>query len=259
MNTSGFGNYGSAVNPGSPWQDTGYGGNGFDPGESTHGFHDARDPWADTTLGDAPTNEMLRVANAFLNGSFPGGPQEATAGPDTPGSKMVNGLVPASAMERSTAAGSAPPGVTPAPPGAAGGDGGPSSGLGGVLGPDDPCTWRPGCGRKARTGDVVPNKDGKRVFALKGHRVTRKGLRCTGPLTKAEAEIVAQAAKQSRHAGARVLAKMAGSPDVVVPAHSVDRGRAVMLWARRVIGRPVGMRQLRAAGVLERIGKGTAA
>lgn len=101
-------------------------------------------------------------------------------------------------------------------------------------------------GEKPKTGDVVPSRDGKRSFRLSG-KDPGKLLRCSGSVSTSECiAIVASLATQGATVGRKVLLVAAGNTTHVLPRGSGDRTSAVLRWTKAVIGRPVGLRVLRA-------------
>lgn len=181
----------------------------------------------------------------------------------------IIGAGAASAMERDSQPGAAPPGGGAVSPRAAasgahagGGRGRARAagddrhGHGGIPRPPGlplGVTWWPGCGRKARTGDVAAGQRSTTALTVLSGRDGGRKLRCSGRLSPSEARAIAKHAATGATTGVRVLLDKGGrDPGRPIPNAASDRTRAVLSMTRRVIGRPVGIREcmrgLRAIG-----------
>lgn len=135
------------------------------------------------------------------------------------------------------------------------------------------CTWAPGCGRKARTGDVVPAPRSARTWRLTG-KDAGKRLRIVPAEPGDGRKLVAALAARTppRWSGARAIVQAlvrAGHRPSLIPvarfrylrglgvAGEDARFDAGRRWTRRVLGRAIGIRAavaaiLRECGGVER-------
>ena len=141
-------------------------------------------------------------------------------------------------LERDSCAVAAPPAVTP---------------VGAALGrPQTTRERRHAAARAANGGRIGTGSVVAGGFAL-GGRDGGKALRSSGPLSEAEARAIAPLIASQRSVGAAVVAKAAGRTlRRTLPKWASDRTMAVLRLTRRVIGRPVGIRETVAG--LRRIG-----
>lgn len=136
------------------------------------------------------------------------------------------------------------------------------------------CTWAPGCGRKARTGDVVPAPRSARTWRLAGSDPGKRMRLAAVELGDGRRLLAAlRARRMPTWSGARAVVAALGRAAPVTRLFPVQRLRrweslglagdddtrsnAGRRWTRRVLGRPIGIRAavaaiLRECGGVER-------
>ena len=181
-------------------------------------------------------------SNPDLAGGFPG----SHGNPGSDGSSMGYGMgiggVGAPCRNGTPANPELPLGLPPASPGIEGAGADPAAPLA--------VTWRPGCGRKARTGDVEDRAGGRIVLS---GRSEPSAPRSHDPVTDEEARLIVPHVERQAFVGAAVVADMAGAPvSRSLPRDSSDRTEAGRRLSWRVLKRVVPPSEM--AKALRRIG-----